>query len=360
MPIPFILGGAALAAGAYGIKKGLDAKEKNDKAKYIIEKARNRFEKARELLEYETEQLRDKLNEYGEFKIEVFKEIIGNFLNLMKECANNAESEANIKKYLNKDEIIELEQANIEAIEISNSLLKGTASGALTAFGVYGTVGALASASTGTAIASLSGAAATNATLAWLGGGSLAAGGFGIAGGTMVLGGLIAGPAIAVTGLTMDSKAEKNLTKAKEFEKKVDEKVEKMLYSIEEYGIIQKYIEESKEVITNLISRYNKILDNLLEERENLYKQLYNEYLEKKNKASLFARLLMLIGMGNIKKPVKPTLCQLEGFQSLLIIVKSLKEILQAPLMDNEGNRNDNFIEIVEQIKIRVQDETNH
>ncbi|EPB9212345.1 hypothetical protein ACRT7K_000407 [Campylobacter jejuni] len=48
--------------------------------------------------------------------------------------------------------------------------------------GAYGSVGLLASASTGTAIASLSGAAATNATLAWLGGGSLAAGGFGMAG----------------------------------------------------------------------------------------------------------------------------------------------------------------------------------
>ena len=45
-------------------------------------------------------------------------------------------------------------------------------------------------ASTGTSIASLSGAAATNATLAFFGGGSLAAGGLGMAGGTAVLGGL--------------------------------------------------------------------------------------------------------------------------------------------------------------------------
>lgn len=44
-------------------------------------------------------------------------------------------------------------------------------------------------ASTGTAIATLSGAAATNATMAWFGGGSLAAGGFGMAGGAVVLSG---------------------------------------------------------------------------------------------------------------------------------------------------------------------------
>ena len=46
----------------------------------------------------------------------------------------------------------------------------------------------MGTASTGTAIGALSGAAATNAALAWLGGGSLAAGGAGIAGGSLVLG----------------------------------------------------------------------------------------------------------------------------------------------------------------------------
>jgi hypothetical protein len=47
-------------------------------------------------------------------------------------------------------------------------------------------------ASTGTAISALSGAAATNAALAWLGGGALAAGGSGIAGGSAFL--ALAGP----------------------------------------------------------------------------------------------------------------------------------------------------------------------
>lgn len=62
----------------------------------------------------------------------------------------------------------------------------GTAAGVLTLVGAYGT------ASTGTAISALSGAAATNASLAWLGGGSVAAGGGGVAAGTAVLtGGVI-------------------------------------------------------------------------------------------------------------------------------------------------------------------------
>ncbi|WP_147917196.1 hypothetical protein [Ruania zhangjianzhongii] len=64
-------------------------------------------------------------------------------------------------------------------------------------------VGSLASASTGTAISSLSGVAAQNATLAWLGGGPIAAGGAGVAGGTIVLGFIIAAPAAVVAGTTL-------------------------------------------------------------------------------------------------------------------------------------------------------------
>ena len=60
----------------------------------------------------------------------------------------------------------------------------GATAPALTS-GIVATVG---TASTGTAISSLSGVAATNATLAWLGGGTLAAGGLGMAGGAIVLG----------------------------------------------------------------------------------------------------------------------------------------------------------------------------
>jgi hypothetical protein len=57
----------------------------------------------------------------------------------------------------------------------------GVATGSLAAVGAFGT------ASTGTAISTLSGAAATNATLAWFGGGAVAAGGWGITWGTVVL-----------------------------------------------------------------------------------------------------------------------------------------------------------------------------
>jgi membrane protein implicated in regulation of membrane protease activity len=68
--------------------------------------------------------------------------------------------------------------------------------GGTTALGAWGLVSLIGSASTGTAISSLSGVAATNATLAWFGGGSLATGGAGMAGGFWVLGGIVAAPVV--------------------------------------------------------------------------------------------------------------------------------------------------------------------
>ena len=104
----------------------------------------------------------------------------------------------------------------------------GAAGGALTALGAWGAAQTLAAASTGTAISSLSGVAATNATLAFFGGGSLATGGLGIAGGTMVLGGLVAGPALLVMGLITGAKAQEKVEKSLENKAQADEIVESL------------------------------------------------------------------------------------------------------------------------------------
>jgi transcriptional regulator with XRE-family HTH domain len=84
--------------------------------------------------------------------------------------------------------------------EGASGAIAGAGLGAGTAAGIFAAVSAAATASTGTAIASLSGAAASSATLAWLGGGTLAAGGMGVAGGTAVLTGIVALPALLAIG----------------------------------------------------------------------------------------------------------------------------------------------------------------
>lgn len=72
----------------------------------------------------------------------------------------------------------------------------GSIAGGTMAVGAWSLVTLFGSASTGAAISGLSGVAATNATLAWFGGGALAAGGAGMAGGMTVLGGIVAIPLV--------------------------------------------------------------------------------------------------------------------------------------------------------------------
>ncbi|QKW23790.1 hypothetical protein HUT16_36005 [Kitasatospora sp. NA04385] len=79
----------------------------------------------------------------------------------------------------------------------------GAAVGGAAAYTAFTAAAAFGTASTGTAITALYGAAATNATLAVLGGGTLATGGAGMAGGVLLLGGIVAAPTVvlAATGL---------------------------------------------------------------------------------------------------------------------------------------------------------------
>ena len=83
----------------------------------------------------------------------------------------------------------------------------------------------LGTASTGTAISALSGVAATNAALAWLGGGAIAAGGSGVAGGTLLLGmfgpiGIAIASVSAIGGLMIMNS--KNKERRAEIEKNID------------------------------------------------------------------------------------------------------------------------------------------
>ncbi|WP_442603622.1 hypothetical protein [Paenibacillus sp. KN14-4R] len=114
----------------------------------------------------------------------------------------------------------------LNAYNIAVNAAAGITSGVGTAVGAWALVSALGSASTGTAIASLSGIAATNATLAWFGGGALAVGGGGMAAGSVVLGGLVLLPALAVLGVFSHMSANK---KIKEIENEMEEMLSNMI-----------------------------------------------------------------------------------------------------------------------------------
>lgn len=81
--------------------------------------------------------------------------------------------------------------------------------GGSTTVGSWILVSTFGAAGTLAPISTLYGAAAYNATLAWFGGGSLAAGGAGMSGGMMVLGGLFAAPVFGISTIKAYGKAGK-------------------------------------------------------------------------------------------------------------------------------------------------------
>ena len=219
MPLPLLFIGVAAATGTFGvgntIKAGIDA----NKAKLINKNANEIVQDSTDWLNAQRLACGRSLSQLGEEKMFVLSSPVTDFLDTFQKIKNvdfnDTEGLEELHKlHVDENTFTEMRSLVNFAGSLAGGTVAGIAGGALVAFGAYGAAQALAVASTGTAIASLSGAAATNATLAFFGGGSLATGGLGMAGGAAVLGGLVAGPALAVMGLVAGNAAKKNLEKA--------------------------------------------------------------------------------------------------------------------------------------------------
>lgn len=260
MAIPLVVGGLIAAAGLYkGGKALLDNSEAND----INESANDIVKRAEEKMNIVRQECNSALEDLGRIKAKVLAEDVKKFLAVFSNIKNielkPSEDLGNLSAKDFAPEVLEQLQSRVNFV-LESGLGAGTGvlGGALTAFGAYSGTMALATASTGTAISALSGVAATNATLAWLGGGTLAAGGMGVAGGMMALGALTAGPALLIAGWYMGSKAESklndarsNLAQAKEFDSNIraaialTNGIKSVAYSA--YHILDKLSEKSAE-----------------------------------------------------------------------------------------------------------------
>lgn len=219
MPIPFILGAIAVATGAIGVGKGVkgisDTKEAND----VQERAEGILHKAKKSMEGVKESTTTSIKELGKTKIQVSAGEIKDFVDIYSKI-HNVKLEDSIglqelkKMKIDENTLKEMKETALGATDVLSGGIAGIGAGALLGWGTYGGVMALGTASTGAAIGGLSGVAATNATLAWLGGGAIAAGGGGMALGAAVLGGIIAGPALLVAGGVFGSKAKEKLHNA--------------------------------------------------------------------------------------------------------------------------------------------------
>ena len=256
MPIPLILWGAAAALAATGVFKGVEASNNFDKAKELGLDAEKRYKKAATTLDDQRKSTQKDLETLGALKVKVFTNQIKYLVEALKKGNSDLKG---FDIQITNDQLKEYEKLVLNSLAIEKGLGAGATGGALAAMGAYGAVGTLATASTGAAISGLTGVAATNATLAWLGGGALSAGGFGMAGGMIALGGIVLGPALAIGGFLMASKAEEALSQARAYDAKVDVAIADM--KLVEVGLkaIRTNASEISNVILELIKRFESI-----------------------------------------------------------------------------------------------------
>jgi len=305
-------------------------KDKNKQIQSLIEKTNNKIEPIRE-------KTNSKLEELGKVKVDILSTTINEFTKHMEET-NNLPFNSNINTKTNKENFTfskqELDDMQVSVISIKN-ILKHTTSasvaGAISAGATYSTIAALGMASTGTFISTLSGAAASNATLAWLGGGALAAGGGGMALGAVVLGGIAIVPAVSYLiwkgkfDYTEEkSIVDKNYNEVREYEKNIDA-------MIKNFTELIKLIDNS--II--LIKEYAIECNKLNKQTDHIKHQLGLNY----TKYNDLAKTL-------IKKHITYT--------------QKLLNLLNTPVMNEDGSFNVKMLDILEESNKFIKDNPKH
>lgn len=306
--IPLILGAVALGTAAFGVGAGATGVANMNEAKEIGERAQKRHEDAVTQLKASWEATNKLAEEYGQLQLDVMMRTIGRFVYFIERNIGKAkQSEKEFLEGLDEISVQQLEEYKTAAMEAEQFFMGGAKAIGAAAAG-YGGAMTLATsvgvASTGAAISGLSGAAAWNATLAWLGGGSLATGGGGMALGSLVLGGITVGPAVLIGGFVLASEGEKALTKAREYEAEVNIAIAK--------------IEAAKDFMQQVKRRITELRD-LVE----------------------FLNDCAAVGINELESlPSFDKNRDASKFQQVGLLVKALAEIMKTPVLDSEGQLN--------------------
>jgi hypothetical protein len=205
MALPVILGIGAAVAAATGIGKGIQGGKKMKDASNTMKNAQTRHERNQRRFEAENSSTTAVMDWLGKKELETVHGF-DEFTTLWSKLHNRPEFRS---FYQGQAMATDYSPEELKKISVGANILLGglggaavgTAGGFAAAGATTAAVMALGTASTGTAIASLTGVAATNATLAALGGGALAAGGGGIALGTTILGASTLGVGLLVGGI---------------------------------------------------------------------------------------------------------------------------------------------------------------
>lgn len=157
----------------------------------------------------------------------------------------------------------ELEQVQKSAFTAGVGVTGGLAVTSLAPSAAMWVATTFGTASTGTAISALSGAAANSAALAWLGGGSIAAGGAGVTGGQALL--ALAGPiGWSIAGATLLTSIILLSNNKRKIDKEKKDEIEKIKTNtgkiVEQSNSIKILLEENNALYVNIVKNYQKAL----------------------------------------------------------------------------------------------------
>ena len=193
------------------------------------------------------------------------------------------ENSASMKFTGKRQELSVKNNVSVDTIEVAgNSIAGGVIAGAAVGGGAAGLMAAFGAASTGTALSALKGAAFTKALLAAFGGGSIATSGFGIVGGTVVLGSLVAIPALAVGGLIADKKINETYAEAKKCETEAKEAETTCKKIFATYDAAISYLHTINADFENFRKTFSKIVDiTLVAANDDSIRDKYDALLKK-------------------------------------------------------------------------------
>lgn len=299
MAIPVILATIAAAAGAKGIYDGIRGGQKMNEANEQVKRAKNKQERAIQQFKKQNEETIEIMDSLGKLELTVLGSF-DIFADLMEKIQGRPKFKLHTKEgiYLPEYESESLRDVSIGANVLLGGLggaAVGTAGGFAAAGATTSAVMALGTASTGVAISSLSGVAATNATLAALGGGALAAGGGGMALGQLVLGGATLGVGLLVGGIIFNAVGEELLDKANEaYEQatKTEQDARKVIAYLAKLSASATIFTET---LTRLQEEYNKRLQTMAFIIDFSGKREWKDFSEKEKKVT--ENTVLLVGL---------------------------------------------------------------
>jgi hypothetical protein len=139
--------------------------------------------------------------------------------------------------------------------------------------------------------------------LAWFGGGSLAAGGGGMALGSLVLGGITVGPALMIGGFVLAGQGEEALTKARKYEAKVNTEIATIDAGIAFLQRVERRVNELADLVYDLNAYASRSLSDLESRSFNRERDI-------------------------------------SKFQQVGLLVRALVEIMEIPVFDSQGQLN--------------------